>query len=139
MNHHNGDICSIQCLVALLTFVSMPIENKRRVALITLLVLHLLSSFQTTTAFVTPPSHCDVHRKSLYMTNANEPEHHQAVDDDDVSQHEFMIPKANNGYRPIEEWHEEHVEKNPQQVLRQLQSEKARWNKKFESISGEGI
>jgi hypothetical protein len=61
----------------------------------------------------------------------------ESIDDEDVSQHEFMANST--GYRPIEDWHEEHVNKDPRRVLIQLQQEKSRWNKKFESMGGEGI
>ena len=93
-------------------------------------MIRLLLMLHCSAAFVvlpqrTPPRVCFA-----------EPQHELVDDDDDVSQHEFMAPQ---GYRPIEDWHEEHVQTNPKHVLTQLQQEKAKWSKKFESMSGEGI
>ena len=88
---------------------------------------------------------------------------HAPVDDDDVSQHEFMSAGQNQtslveqatadddtpvntrggggGYRRIEDWHDNHVKENPEehQVLTHLKREKARWGKTFESLGGDGI
>lgn len=77
--------------------------------------------------------------QTIIFLSAKENNHYdfESIDDDDVSQHECMANST--GYRPIEDWHEEHVSKNPRRVLTQLQQEKARWNKKFESMGGEGI
>lgn len=47
--------------------------------------------------------------------------------------------KKTGGYRPIEDWHEETLSKNPKHVLTRLQQEKAMWDKKFEDLGGDGI
>ena len=107
--------------------------------LISLLVLVLAQRCRTaycsSTAFVTQQPRPD--RLSTLSTKEHQ---HREVDDDDVSQHEYMADQPKKGsYRPIEEWHEEHVTNNPKHVLTQLQQEKANWNKKFENVGGEGI
>ena len=86
-------------------------------------------------------------------------------DDDDISQHEVMVPHdhgvgtnamINNstttmtssssnttttttatGYRRIEDWHNDNHD--PQHVLKQLQQEQAKWKRKFEDLGGDGI
>ena len=99
-----------------------------------------------------------------FRSNPNHPLHmtHAPVDDDDVSQHEYMVADQKNqtslleistdrgtpgkagggcGYRRIEDWHDDHVKANPEehQVLTHLKREKARWGKTFESLGGDGI
>lgn len=96
-------------------------------------------------------------------------QHHDPVDDDDVSQHEFMMNDTENdqgsaasgkrgggrnnvedrnentkrktGYRPIEDWHDEYRSKNADEfkAITHLRREKARWGKTFESLGGDGI
>ena len=90
---------------------------------------------------------------------------HRIADDDDISQHEYSIsPTTNNndidenindensdassttngsggGYRRIEEWHEDHINENPEEhhAITHLKREKARWARAFESLDGGGI
>ena len=84
------------------------------------------------------------------------------MDDDDISQHEIMDNNDDNcnekteeeaqynqsttssgggGYRRIEEWNDEHVQKNPDEhnPLTHLKREKALWIKTFDSLDGGGI
>ena len=85
--------------------------------------------------------------------------HHDPVDDDDVSQHDFMVKSGQNqtsvdaddksentdtkrkGYRPIEDWHDEYRNKNADEfkAITHLRRERARWGKTFESLGGDGI
>ena len=78
------------------------------------------------------------------------------IDDDEISQHEFMmmknstmdetmeenpIPQQKKGYQRIEDWHEEEISQNSngKEVLVRLKQEKSFWSSKFESFGGEGI
>lgn len=78
-------------------------------------------------------------------------QHDSALDDDDISQHDFMDESTTvgtdamaggakkTGYRSVEDWHEEDVAKNPQHALTRLQQERAQWKKKYEDLGGDGI
>ena len=95
--------------------------------------------------------------------------HHDSVDDDDVSQHEFMVNSGQNdtsppndgsagrrrnvddknentntkrkGYRPIEDWHDEYKNQNADEfkAITHLRRDRARWGKTFESLGGDGV
>ena len=101
-----------------------------------------------------------------YLSVLNMMGSHRIADDDDISQHEYSILVATNndvdddennddassssatnrtggrgGYRRIEEWHEEHVNENPEEhyAITHLKRERARWARAFESLDGGGI
>ena len=85
---------------------------------------------------------------------------HVPMDDDDISQHKMMdnnkiiikteeiaqfnqstTSSGGGGYMRIEEWNDEHVQKNPDEhnPLTHLKREKARLDKAFDSLNGGGI
>ena len=107
------------------------------------LLLVLMAAYSSSTALMTTRS---THQRVLFPERSRscrlcvEKYPHREIDDDDVSQHVYMSEQPKKGsYRPIEEWHDEQVEENPKQVLTKLQQEKAKWDKKFENMGGEGI
>lgn len=130
----------------------LPRYNLRRLLFVAALVLCSSVSVAATPAFVAnrPPRLYKYVEHHEHVNDDDDisqeafmgPLHNQVMnDDDDISQETFMEPhpRSQNGYRRIEDWHDDHLSKNPKRVLQQLQQEKARWAKTFEDLGGDGI